>query len=344
MGRYSSDNIKSVEMLDKYFLINWHITGWCNFHCPYCINNEFSTKFTSNETVFKIADKINEYINTNLRNKRVQLRLIGGEPTYYDIPKILDRIEHLDRLTVVTNFSRDNEFFKNLYEYCGKRNIYFFLICSQHEEHPNFLGKVSELTQWCRETHDRRMVFKVPQVTLLADSNFSQATLDNYLKAGIKKIRISIIRDEDQNHESLTKEQLKLVYAWNKEYEENNQKIYEEKNMSNKGFKVTFKDNSVENFVNATHFTNLIEDGGLDPSNFYCSSGITNMVIMPNGDIIINKCDYWKDVKWGNILQDNVKLPDKCMLCPIIKSEHKTKCTLCSGVNLFRSEEYEKEV
>jgi len=342
MGKYSSENIKSVEMLDKYFLINWHITGWCNFHCPYCINNEFSTKFTPNETVFQIADKINEYINTNLKDKRIQLRLIGGEPTYYDIPKILDRIQHLDRLTLVTNFSRENKFFEDLYEYCAKRNIYFFLICSQHEEHHNFLEKISELTKWCRATHDRRMVYKVPQVTLLADSNFSQKTLDEYLAKGIKKIRISIIRDADQNHEVLSAEQLKLVYDWNKQYEESNQKIYEEKNMSNKGFKVTFNDNSVEYFVNATHFTNLIEDGGLDPTNFYCSSGITNMVIMPNGDIIINKCDYWKDVKWGNILQDNVKLPEKCMLCPIIKSKHKTKCTLCSGVNLFKNKDYEE--
>ena len=341
--KYISNNIEAVEMLDKYFLINWHITGWCNYHCPYCINREFGTTYTPKDQVEKIAEKINEYINKNLNNKRVQLRLIGGEPTYYNIPKILDKIDHLDRLTIVTNFSRNNNFFKELYQYCAKRKIYFFLICRQHEEHPNFVEKFKELTKWCRSSSYHRKNFKVPQAIILADQNFSEKTIEEYTSEGIEKLRISILRDNNQNHELLNDHQLELVKNWNKHYEEHNQSIYLDEGIEkNRGFKITFKDGSTEYFVNATHFTNLISDGGLDPTGFYCSSGITNMVIMPNGDIIINKCDYWKDIKWGNILQDNVKLPEKCMLCPIIKSKHKTKCTLCSGVNLFKNRNYEE--
>ena len=80
-----------------------------------------------------------------------------------------------------------------------------------------------------------------------------------------------------------------------------------------------------------------MEDGGLVPDGFYCTSGRTNMVCMPNGDIIINKCDFFKDIVWGNILKDNVKLPENDLICNI--NEHsgmKKKCTLCSGINIYK--------
>ena len=334
---YKVEDIVSIEQLDKYFLINWHITGWCNYHCSYCINKEFGTKYTPLNTVLKIAEAINKYINTNLKNQRVQLRLIGGEPTYYDLPIILDKIEHLDRLTVVTNFSRDTEFFKKMYIYCANRKLKFFLICSYHEENKEFIKKVAELTNWCRESHEYRMIFLRPQVSLLATKSFSKKILDDYLNEGIDRIRISILRDEKQNHINLSKEQLDIIYDWNKKYDEIILENYKKKNVKDRGFLVTYKDGSYELFVNATHLTNKFEEG-IDPTGFYCSSGLTNMVVLPNGDVIINKCDYWKDVKWGNILKNTVQLPKNNLLCPITSSNNKTKCTLCSGVNLFRLE------
>lgn len=333
---YKTEDIVSIEMLDQYFLINWHITGWCNYHCPYCINQEFNTSFTPEEQIYKIADKINDFINTSNINLPISLRLIGGEPTYYDLPKILDRIEKIDRITLVTNFSRSNDFFKEMYDYCFKRKIFFFLICSWHEENTNFIDKVAELTQWCRATKERRMNnYIVPQITLLATSDFSQETLNQYLEKGLEKIRISIIRDENQNHLRLTQEQLDLVYDWNAKYERKNKLSYIKKNKKDKGIKVTFKDGTHHIFVNATDFTNNIEDGGLCPDNFTCTSGTTNMVIMPNGDIIINKCDYWKDIIWGNILKD-FHLPTSPLPCKINQNGEHKKCTLCSGVNLYR--------
>ena len=339
MNKYESSNIKSIELLDKYFLINWHVTGWCNYHCPYCINKTLEGKYISQAEVMDLADHLNTFINTKVpKEKKVQIRLIGGEPSFYNWMEILDRIDRLDRITMVTNFSKDNNFFKQLYEYCYSRHIFFYLICSWHEANLNFTNKFIELNNWIKQPEQRNRKFQYPQLMLLADKDFNEQTLKQYIDNGISKIRVSIMRDSNQNHIQLTKEQLDLIDSWNKTYEDNTNKIYIDKGwVGKKGFKVTFKDESVEYFVNQSHLTNLMEDG-FDPQGFECTSGPDTLTCLPDGKATLNKCDFLKDAIIGNFYDDSVNYTSNNITCNLNCTGTNKKCPLCFATSVFRKD------
>lgn len=338
-NKYNSENIKSIELLDKYFLINWHVTGWCNYHCPYCINKALEGRYIPEEKVLELAEHMNKFILEQVpSDKKIQLRLIGGEPAFYDWIKILDKFERLDRITMITNFSKDNQFFKDLYEYCYSRKIFCYLICSWHEENLNFRDKFIELNNWIKEPYQRNRKFQYPQLMLLADKDFNEETLNQYTKYGINKIRVSIMRDVNQNHIKLTQEQLDLIENWNNGYEERTNKIYIEKGwVGKKGFKVTFNDGTEEFFVNQSHLTNLMDDG-FNPNNFRCTSGKDTLTCLPDGKVTLNKCDFLKDKVIGNFLQDNVKYSATDVICNLNSDGSGIKkCPLCFATSVFRN-------
>lgn len=338
MNKYNSDNIQSIELLEKYFLINWHVTGWCNFNCPYCINRALEGKYIPEENVIELAKHINKFLNEEVPlNRKIQIRLIGGEPSFYNWPKILDNIDRLDRITMVTNFSKNNDFFKEMYEYCYSRNTFFYLICSWHEEAKNFKEKFIDLHRWICEREQRRRKFQYPQLMLLADKDFGWHTINQYKDYGISKIRLSIMRDENQNHIKLSDDQLNIVKQWNDEYEQNTNEIYIRKGwVGQKGFKVTFKDGSYEYFINQSHLTNLMEDG-FNPQDFYCTSGIDTLTCLPDGNVTLNKCDFLKDKIYGNFYKDNIKLPKCGLKCNLNKDGANKKCPLCFATSVYKN-------
>lgn len=239
---------------------------------------------------------------------------------------------------MITNFSRDNNFFKELYEYCYSRGIFFYLICSWHEEAKNFKEKFVDLHNWICERPQRSKRFQYPQLMLLADENFSQETLDQYTQHGISKIRVSIMRDANQNHIKLSDEQINLIKDWNDLYEEKTNQIYIRKGwIGQKGFKVSFNDDTFEYFINQSHLTNLMEDG-FDPQDYYCTSGVDTLTCLPDGMVTLNKCDYLKDIPCGNFYEDNVKLPERGIICKLNSDGGCRKCPLCFATSVYRKE------
>lgn len=325
MNKYTSNNIKSIKTINPYFLINWHCTGWCNYHCPYCINAKWKGAWIDESRKIEEAKKINELILKNNIKLQISFRLIGGEPGFYNWPKILDYIERIDKIIFVSNLSNSLDYYKQLYLYCKKRNIKTFIGLSKHEENKDFDKKAIELTKWCIESK-----MSEPQIVLVADNNFDEEYVKYLHENGITRIRISLLRDQEQSNEISNKVQ-DLVYKYNKQYE---------MNRKYRQFEITFMDDTKERFCNSSDITNLMGDGGFNPDGFYCSAGPTTLAILPNSDVVRNKCDFLKDDVLGNLLTDEIKIPTEPVLCSINKKFGTTtrRCSICSGTDFIRKE------
>ena len=324
MSKYSTDNIDSIITINPYFLFNWHVTGWCNYNCPYCINRKWKCDWISEERKIEEAKKINELIKKSNIKDKISFRLIGGEPTYYNWPKILDYIERIDKIVLVTNFSRELEYFKEIYSYCRKRKIKLFLGLSKHDENENFDEKAIELTKWCKENG-----YAEPQITIVAGEDFDKDYVEFLRSNGINRIRVSLLRSQEQSN-NISSDLKDQVYNYNRLYEADRGKYRQ--------FEVTFKDGTKEQFCNASDITNLMDDGGFNPEGFYCSSGPTTIAILPNSDVVRNKCDFLKDDVLGNLLTDDIQIPSEPVLCTINKKFGTLNrcCTVCSGTNFIR--------
>ena len=327
MSKYTSDNIESIITLKPYFLVNWHCTGWCNFHCPYCINDKWRGNWIAEDRKIEEAKKINELLNNNNIKYPISFRLIGGEPGFYNWPKILDYIDKIDKVVFVSNFSNSLSYYKNLYIYCKSRKINLFVGLSKHEESVGFDEKIIELTRWCKENK-----YSEPQVVIVAGNDFDDSYIKYLNENGVRRIRVSLMREESDQTNYVKHEVREQVCKYNQ--------VYQQQRPKYKQFEVTFMDGSKEQFCSASDITNLMDEGGFNPEGFYCSSGPTCIAVLPDSSVVRNKCDFLKDDPLGNILTDNIKIPTDDVLCTM-NAKFGTKdrcCTICSGTNFVRKE------
>ena len=326
MTKFKTENIKSIIRLKNEFLISWHTTGWCNFHCPYCVDGRDKTPFTKPELITDIAKSINKFIINNIpEDKKVRLRLYGGEPSYYNWIEILDEIKHLNTLVLPTNFSRDINYYKDLYDYCKSRNVLLVLNCSKHAEAVNYDNKIIELTKWCLDKK-----YMTPILTFVVNDNFNFKQLDYLKDNGIDRIRLTLERDLFGKWLPVSNNTLNLVREYNETYENK---------FSGKTLKIIFTDNTSSEFTNTTDFNNLMSDGGFNPDGYLCDTGMNNIAIWENGDVCYNRCELYRDKIIGNILTDDIKLNDKPIICTLNKSFNTTemKCHLCHNNTIWKN-------
>lgn len=331
MITYKNSEIQSIICSKNQFLITWHMTGWCNYSCPYCIAKSFQTSWIAEEKIIEIADNLNSFINEYKQKERVCLRAVGGEITYYDLPKIFDHIEHLDKVNIATNFSRDIHYYKDLIKYFKDRGTQLILCCSFHEENKDFKNKFIQLTKWCREN-----AYKDPHAMIVVLNNFKFSDLNPYLKEDVWKIRLSRCRNNNtMANEPLDEEILKVIQEYNYYYDK---RVNEGLKNKAQCWNVTFKDGSIIHLGSASDLTNHLDYDGFIPDNYYCTAGINSLCILPNGDLILSRCDYLKNNIIGNIFnRDKIKLPTKPILCELNKkTAGEKRCDLCSGANLIR--------
>lgn len=335
MSIYNSQNIKSLIPDKALFLISWHVTGWCNFHCPYCIDGRNKSKFTPIEEVTKVAKQINMFINKNVEpDLPIKLRLYGGEPSFYPWTQILDNIERINELALPTNFSNSIDYYKDLYKYCFKRHIKLILNCSCHPEAVDFIPKMIELTKWCKEnkTAEDYKAFLPPINTFVVDNNFDFNIIKTLEDNGVNKLKLSNKRDLFNN-------KLQLNDFWNSkitEYTDKYQQLTASK--KNKGFlfNVTFNDGYTEPFINQINLINKMDDGGFDTTNFYCNAGTNNIAIWENGDVSLARCEYLINKRIGNIFDENFKLPKKWFRCGLNDNKENNRCPLCHNTSIVK--------
>lgn len=152
-------DISNIELLihkdyyDDFIHIEWRITYLCNYDCSYCIQKgSRSKKIIPLDVDFlkKIAVKINSIIDSV--SKPCYLTLVGGEPTLIDIPYFLENIfisKNLKYIKIISNFSKNVEFYNKINEISVKRNIIDKFNFSLHEkfvEPEKFFEKLKQLT------------------------------------------------------------------------------------------------------------------------------------------------------------------------------------------------------
>ena len=323
----NQDEIKSIELTQNYFLINWHLTEWCNYNCPYCCNvqRKDKPKFIPEKEIenrlININDKIIKKVDQNIL---IFLKLIGGEVSFYNWIKLLDKVERLDKITMVTNFSQKLEYYQDLYKYCRKRNISLILLCSYHEENKDYFKKSIDLYKWCLENG-----FSRPSIRLMVGKNFDISLIDKYKQNGITP-NLSKIRDANNKVLPLPEDvDNKLMTS-----------IFTRKAPFGK-LKVTYKDNNVEYFKNEVSLTNYIQNNGFDPTGFVCSAGTTTLYIDDKGNVTKGGCRYLFDKYLGNIVSDDIEIPTENIICRLNENNtgERKYCSLCWNVNLYRRDD-----
>ena len=138
-GTLSIEDVESITQVIKeplvintdFFDISWKMTKWCNYRCPYCYMRDFLTKQTPFETVLQIASKIDTLVPKTA--KYINLHLIGGEVTYYDLIKVLQCIKtKINTIQIITNFSNTEEYYGKLISYILSIGAIPSICCSIH--------------------------------------------------------------------------------------------------------------------------------------------------------------------------------------------------------------------
>ncbi len=120
------------------YAVKWRLFENCNYHCPYCIQAERSkNKKLDIDKLFKTAENISSFINSNVETDKISLTLIGGEPSLLSIDDMVELIHKVNThkkfnyIHFTTNFFRGAEYFNTIY---NKINCGMKIVCSFHED------------------------------------------------------------------------------------------------------------------------------------------------------------------------------------------------------------------
>jgi len=326
MSLYKNSDIKSIEYSRNVYRIKWRLTGWCNFHCPYCIdrlNKEEKGKWNTNNLLVNRAKKLNEFIKYNNIKSPIHLSLLGGEVTFLDLKSIISNIDNISNINLTTNFSKDVNYFKDLFIWCKNKNIKLFINCSYHEENSNFYSKFIELNDWCKLNH-----FSTPRISRVITEDVDiESWIKPYTDNGINKIMLTrnknVYTDE---FNLLSTKQLNDSIELAKNYENDNKKP--------KDYKVTFKDNTVKYFTSISHFLNNLDNDGFIPNGFMCNCGMNGIMVNWDGNIYGSHCFELGNKPLGNIDTENILIPNKLYYC----NNTEIRCCLRNGTSVYRKE------
>lgn len=326
MSLYKNENIQSIEYTRDVFRIKWRLTGWCNFRCPYCIdrfNKEEKGHWNKFDLLLTRAKNINKFLRYNNITKSIHLSILGGEVTYLDLKSIVSEIDNISNLNLTTNFSRELNYFEDLFVWCRSKNIKLFINCSYHEQNKNFTEKFLELTEWCKLNH-----FSTPRVSrVIVDDLDIEDWLKPYTDAGITKIMLT--RNKDAHTDAFNlfdskQEKDSIDLASKYEFSKDNKP---------KDFKITLKDGTKLYFSSISHFLNNLDNDGFIPNGFNCNCGKNGVMINWDGNVYGSHCFELADKPMGNIDQDQIKLSDKLYYC----NNSKIRCCVRNGTSVYRN-------
>lgn len=121
--------------------IIWETTHKCNYNCSYCAErlteeeDKRKKTFAKEEIILQRAQKLNDFITEN--KKSTSLVISGGEPTLYDLSKVLTIFKdnkYLSCFTIITNGWRNEQYFKNIVDLFKNKYVGVSFNFSVHEE------------------------------------------------------------------------------------------------------------------------------------------------------------------------------------------------------------------
>lgn len=178
---------------DKYIL-HWQITQRCNYRCSYCIqgiglsNCNYDDELPILEQC-KIINNCIEMIQNKYPEKRLELYLIGGEPTCVDLDLALSNIKPI-RVHMVTNASKSAEYYIDL---CNKFKNLKWLTFSVHQEYHNvddFCDKVETV----RDNISSKVKFTINITTSGDNYNTTREYISRLQEIECVKLNPTVIR------------------------------------------------------------------------------------------------------------------------------------------------------
>jgi len=327
-------DIKSIEYLNKNsYFIKWYMNTWCNYHCPYCIQGDKSTNKESQEEQEIRAGKLNQILLNNKIDKPLNIRLLGGECTIYDLTKILDKFSlPISLFSLTTNFSRDLNYFKKLYLYCKQKHIQFNLTCSWHEENLEFFSKLEQLLIWIKQNN-----FSKPKVNVVVTNDTNLDYFEEQEKKLNLQFKYNIVRGKGNSQQELNPDLVKRINAKVKTYS------------GGHNLKVTFTNNEEKYFDSGFQIINQLDCGGFIGDGRLCDAGVNSINIRAYGDIYRGACSFLNNSEHliGYLDDSNLKLPTEPILCEGSKfRNYSVRCSLCNHTsvgpvikeNLFKEE------
>ena len=323
------NEIVEIKRYSNFFKISWKMTNWCNYRCPYCYMSSSvkQAKFTSEEYLLNIANKLDSIIEKQAKDRPVCLHLIGGEVGYFDLIKILKCIksENLKLVIIVTNFSNSLNYWKKISSYLKKRNCELRISASLHLEQCNieeFLKKAKIMSK------------EVRIKCVINDSNvnkykelFTQNLLNNL------QIQPTLERDTN-NKNSLVSKETKEYIDYLNGFLDKKMKPY---------YVVKTKDGKEHVFYSNIEMINNIENGGLDPEGFKCTAGLDGLRINIDGTLRRAGCQWCgKQENWlGDLITGEYILPTEPIVCHTtiqhkFLGERHRYCTAFGNMSIFK--------
>jgi len=291
--------------------IQWQLTDWCNYNCPYCIqaiNHQYDTKpKETQEVIFQRAYKIRE----GIKNKLVRFSMHGGEVSFHYDLKTLSEILFKDNnitgsYTLTTNLSAPIENYNNFFN-ADVGDVKQKISASyQWVNLDNFIDKYNSI-----EGNKEASIVVYPEKTL-------EEIYDVYYKFKKNNIVFRFTHGrEPGSHKmfDLNKDIIDFITKSNEE------------NFSKYASKVIYNDNT-EKLIRCRadlliELSNYLKSNYINMFGMKCFSGI---IIYPSGKVYSGACSCRKSDYIGNLDIDKISFKNKMYICPGGAS-----CNLCGS-------------
>lgn len=196
------------KTISKSINLTIRLSKACNLLCKFCIQGKAYKKTYDetghcNEVTYKVIDKLNEELKS-LSDKKVIIRLYGGEPFLFDIFGFLSRIEpgnNKVQAIIVTN----GTFFNKIRECMTikKKNLVIRFSISIHED---YVDVDKMLNNIC--SIDKKFIHNINVVATGKNDEFVDYLIKNY--SDNYKINVQPIRDTNTK---IVNEEVQKKYA-----------------------------------------------------------------------------------------------------------------------------------
>lgn len=239
----------------------------CNYNCDYCYHRDNTDDFMNLDYYLDYVDRL---FNELSSKDKVHVYVHGGEPTiipnFKTIIKKILTYENVGEIMIQSNMSQPIEYFSDFVGFNGKVKFG----CS-YQHHMNRKKDFS--------------VF-VDKVKFLFDND-----LFTNINCSLENMNIPEVVEKIKQFDDMEWIKGRIIFCYIqcsdddiKSYSEVHEIIdnsyFDEKD--GWAVKVTFKDGSIETFMN---YTTLIESGYNKYKKFTCTAGNKNLVVQPNGDL-----------------------------------------------------------
>lgn len=233
----------------------------------------------------------------------------------------------LTELNIISDLSlMPIEYFNNISDYCQSRNIKFMLTLYHRNAHNDVdcYRKITEL----RDRNKINSLFSMHITYIISATELPDEDTKDFMNKAIAAgfdVHINLGRDVRM------KDVPQEVIDWK---DEQTAKIGSNCHHED-DYTLTYSDGTQQSF-RTIYDVRYALDNNVCTEGYYCSAGITQLCIYPNGNVVRHACSHLRKFKpLGNIItDDNIQLPKKYIRCGIDTNEN---CPSSGRMNIFKN-------